>query len=94
MDQKCGNDTRFYYNKDMDENLELVTQNTEDPKSNKGNLTSPTHTRTHARTHVHTHTHRERQRENRERTEREQRETERETERHTHTQTDRESKCD
>ena len=90
MDQKCGNDTRFYYNKDMDENLELVTQNTEDPKSNKGNLTSPTHTRTHACTHTHT----QRQRENRERTEREQRETERETERHTHTQTDRESKCD
>ena len=89
MDQKCGNDTRFYYNKDMDENLELVTQNTEDPKSNKGNLTSPPHTRTHARTHVHTHTHTQR---DRERTEREQRETERQT--HTHRQTDRESKCD
>ena len=28
----------------MDENLECLTQNTEDPKSNKGNLTFPTHT--------------------------------------------------
>ena len=28
----------------MDENLEWLTQNTEDPKSNKGNLTFPTHT--------------------------------------------------
>ena len=27
MDQKCTNDTRFYYNKDMDENLEWLTQN-------------------------------------------------------------------
>ena len=27
----------------MDENLEWLTQNTEDPKSNKGNLTFPTH---------------------------------------------------
>ena len=27
----------------MDENLEWLTQNTEDPKSNKGNLTSPPH---------------------------------------------------
>ena len=43
MDQKCTNDTRFYYNKDMDENLEWLTQNTEDPKSNKGNLNFPTH---------------------------------------------------
>ena len=25
----------------MDENLEWVTQNTEDPRSNKGNLTFP-----------------------------------------------------
>ena len=30
----------------MDENLEWLTQNTEDPKSNKGNLTFPTHTHT------------------------------------------------
>ena len=28
----------------MDENLEWLTQNTEDLKSNKGNLTFPTHT--------------------------------------------------
>ena len=28
----------------MDENLKWLTQNTEDPKSNKGNLTFPTHT--------------------------------------------------
>ena len=31
----------------MDENLEWLTQNTEDRKSNKGNITSPpTHTHT------------------------------------------------
>ena len=28
----------------MDENFEWLTQNTEDSKSNKGNLTFPTHT--------------------------------------------------
>ena len=28
----------------MDENLEWLTQNAEDPKSNTGNLTFPTHT--------------------------------------------------
>ena len=28
----------------MDEDLERLTKNTEDPKSNKGNLTFPTHT--------------------------------------------------
>ena len=28
----------------MDKNLEWLTQNTEDPKSNKENLTFPTHT--------------------------------------------------
>ena len=44
MDQRCTNDTRFWYNKHMDENLEWLTQNTEDPKSNKGNLTFQTHT--------------------------------------------------
>ena len=36
----------------MDENLEWLTQNTEDLKSNKGNLTTPP-------PHTHTHTHRE-----------------------------------
>ena len=91
MDQKCGNDTRFYYNKDMDENLELVTQNTEDPKSNKGNLISPPHTRTHARTHVHTHTHRERDRERTERDRETQRDRERDRETDTHRQTDRQT---
>ena len=28
----------------MDENLDWLTQNTEDPKSNKGNITFPPHT--------------------------------------------------
>ena len=37
-------DTWFQYNKGMDENLKQLTQNTEDPESNKGNLTFPTHT--------------------------------------------------
>ena len=41
MDQKCTNDTKFLYNKDMDQNLEWLTQNTEDLKCNKGNLTPP-----------------------------------------------------
>ena len=31
-------------NKDLDENLARITQKTEDPKSNKGNLTFPLHT--------------------------------------------------
>ena len=31
-------------NEDLDENLAWLTQKTEDPKSNKGNLTSPPHT--------------------------------------------------
>ena len=35
---------QVYYNKEMDENLEWLTQNTEDPKSSEGNLTSPSHT--------------------------------------------------
>ena len=43
MDQKCTNDTRFSYNKELDENLAWLTQKTEDPKSNKGNLTFPSH---------------------------------------------------
>ena len=38
MDQKCTNDIRFSYNKDMDENLEWLTQNTE---VIKGTLLSP-----------------------------------------------------
>ena len=29
----------------MDENFEWLTQNTEDSKSNKGNLTFPTHSK-------------------------------------------------
>ena len=44
MDQKCTNDTRFQYNKDMDENVEWLTQNTEDLKSSKGKFTFPPHT--------------------------------------------------
>ena len=44
MDQKCTNNTRFQYNKDLNENLAWLIQKTEDPKSNKGNLTFPTHT--------------------------------------------------
>ena len=44
MDQKCTNDIRFQYNKGLDENLAWLTQRTEDPKSNKGNFTFPTHT--------------------------------------------------
>ena len=32
-----------YLNKDLDENLAWQTQKTENPKSNKGNLTFPTH---------------------------------------------------
>ena len=41
MDQKCTNDIRLYYNKDLDENLALLTQKTEDPKSNNEKLTPP-----------------------------------------------------
>ena len=41
MDQKCTNDIGLYYNKDLDENLALLTQKTEDPKSNKEKLTPP-----------------------------------------------------
>ena len=44
MNQKCTNDTRFQYNKDLDENLVWLTKKVEDPKSNKGNLTFPAHT--------------------------------------------------
>ena len=38
MDQKC-NIIRFYYNKNLDQNLAWLTQKTEEPKSNKGSLT-------------------------------------------------------
>ena len=41
MDQKCTDDTRFQYNKDLDENLAWLTQKTEDLKNNKGNIFSP-----------------------------------------------------
>ena len=44
MDQKCTYDTWFWYNKDLDENLAWLTQKTEDPKSNKGNLMFYPHT--------------------------------------------------
>ena len=44
MDQKCTNDIRFQYNKNLDQNLAWVTQKTEEPKSNKKNLTFPSHT--------------------------------------------------
>ena len=43
MGQKCANDARFLYNKDLDENLAWLTKKTEDLKSNKGSLTFPTH---------------------------------------------------
>ena len=43
MDQKCKNDIRFQYNKNLDQNLAWLTQKTEEPKSNKGNLTFPSH---------------------------------------------------
>ena len=46
MDQKCKNDTRFKYSKDLDENLAWLPQKTQDSKSNKGNL-NPPHTHTH-----------------------------------------------
>ena len=39
MDQKYINDTIFWYYKDLDENLEWITQKTEEPKFNKGNFT-------------------------------------------------------
>ena len=44
MDQVCANDTKFWYNKDLDENLAWLTQKAEDRKSNKGSITFPTHT--------------------------------------------------
>ena len=43
MDQ-CTNDIRFKYNKILDQNLAWLTQKTEEPKHNKGNLTFPSHT--------------------------------------------------
>ena len=39
MDQKCTNDTRFLFNKDLDENLTYLTKKAADPKSNKGSDT-------------------------------------------------------
>ena len=42
MDQECTNDTR--YNKELDDNLEWLTQKTKVSKSNKENLTFPTNT--------------------------------------------------
>ena len=44
MDQKCTNDIRFQHNKNLDQNLAWLTQKTEEPKSNKGNLTFPSYT--------------------------------------------------
>ena len=46
MDQICTNDTTFYCNKDLDGNLAWLTQEIEDPKSIKGNLTFAPHTHT------------------------------------------------
>ena len=40
MDQKCTNDIRFQYNKNLDQSLVWLTQKTEEPKSNKGTLLS------------------------------------------------------
>ena len=51
MDQKCANDTKCQYNKDLNENLAWLTEKTEDPKSNKGNPPPPFH---HKHTHKHT----------------------------------------
>ena len=39
----CTNDTMFWYNKGLDENLAWLTQKTEEPKSNKSNLVFPQH---------------------------------------------------
>ena len=39
MDPKCANDMRFYYSIGLDENLTWLTQNTKNPKRNKGKLT-------------------------------------------------------
>ena len=41
MDEKSTNDIRFYYNKNVDQNLAWLTQKTEEPRSNKGTLLSP-----------------------------------------------------
>ena len=70
MDQKCITENQVLVqdlnenlnenlDKDLDENLAWLSQKTEDPKSDKENLTSSpphTHTHTHTRTHTHTHT--------------------------------------
>ena len=47
MDQKCTNDIRYNKvvdSKDLNENLAWLNQKTEDPKSNKENLTFLLHT--------------------------------------------------
>ena len=44
MDQKYTNDFRFWYNKDLDQNLAWLTQKTKEPKSNKENFTFLSHT--------------------------------------------------
>ena len=44
MDQKCTNDVRFWYNKNLNLNLAWLTQKTEESESNKENLTFPSHT--------------------------------------------------
>ena len=36
MDQKCTNDIRFQYNKNLDQNLAWLTRKTEEPKINEG----------------------------------------------------------
>ena len=38
MDQRYANDIRFYYNKNLDQNLAWLAQKTKESKSNKGNL--------------------------------------------------------
>ena len=43
MDQKSTNDIRFSHNKNLDQNLAWLTQKTVEPKSNKWNLTFPSH---------------------------------------------------
>ena len=43
MDQKCTKDIKFQYNKNLDQNLPWLTQKTEEPKRNKGNLTFPSY---------------------------------------------------
>ena len=44
MNQKYSNDTMFWYYKDLHENLEWLTQKTEESKCNKANFTFSPHT--------------------------------------------------